>query len=258
MRRFSVQPKDITGSSATIYGEEANHIQHVLRLSPGHVIQLFDGTGLEYKATIDIVSSDTITVTILEKTEPKTESPIQLIIAQALLKDKKIDRLVRQLTELGITHFIPFTAERSIARPDTNRLTKRIDRWEKIVKESLKQCKRSLMPKIGPVLSFTETLNFGKSCDTRILFWENSKTPISNSPKKAKILKNKIILVMGPEGGFSQNEVEQAQAADFSIASLGPRILKAETAPIAACTIIQYLFGDMGNKSLDKISGIHY
>jgi len=258
MRRFSVQPKDISGSSAIIRGEEANHIQHVLRLSPGHVIQLFDGTGTEYQARIDTFASDKIQVTILGKIESKTESPIQLIVAQALLKDKKMDRLVRQLTELGITHFIPFTAERSIARPDANRLAKRIDRWKKIAKESLKQCRRTQIPQIGPALSFAETLDFGKTCDMRILFWEDSKIILNHSDKNIDVLNNKILLILGPEGGFSEKEAEQAQQADFSIASLGPRILKAETAPIAACTIIQYLFGDMGNKFLDKDSGIHY
>jgi 16S rRNA (uracil1498-N3)-methyltransferase len=257
MRRFSVQPKDINGSSAAIYGDEANHIQNVLRLSPGHEIQLFDGTGTEYKAKIDSLSSNKIQVTILEKIEPRTESPIQIIMAQALLKDNKMDHLVRQLTELGMTQFIPYIAERSIARPDTSRLSKRMERWEKIAKESLKQCRRSIIPEIGPVLSFKELLAFGKTCDTGILFWENSKTPINISKDQPQLPQNRIMLIMGPEGGFSDNEIEQTRQSDFSIASLGPRILKAETAPIAAFTIIQFLFGDMGNKFLDKASGIH-
>ncbi len=257
MRRFSVQPKDINGSSAVIFGDEANHIQNVLRLPAGHEIQLFDGTGTEYKAKIDSLSSNKIEVTILEKIEPRTESPIQLIIAQALLKDNKIDHLVRQLTELGMTQFIPYIAERSIARPDTGRLAKRMERWEKIAKESVKQCRRSIIPEIGPAMSFEELLSFGKTCNTRILFWENSKTPIHISSNKPDTTENRIILILGPEGGFSDREIEKVRQSDFSIASLGPRILKTETAPIAACTIIQFLFGDMGNKFLDKAPGIH-
>jgi 16S rRNA (uracil1498-N3)-methyltransferase len=252
MRRFSVQPKDINGSSAAIHGVEANHIQNVLRLSPGHEIQLFDGTGLEYKAKIDTLSANKIEVTILEKIEPRTESPMRIIIAQALLKESKMDHLVRQLTELGMTQFIPYIAERSIARPDTSRLIKRMERWKKIAKESLKQCRRSILPEIGPISSFKELLALGETCDIRILFWENSKTPIHISKDTPQTPGNSIMLIMGPEGGFSDSEIEQARQSVFSLASLGPRILKADTAPIAACTIIQFLFGDMGNKFLDK------
>lgn len=257
MRRFSIHRKDIIGSTATIYGTDANHIQNVLRLSPGNAIELFDGSGIEYKAVISQMSSNKIEVTILEKTIPRTDSPMQMVIAQAFLKDRKMDRLVRQLTELGIYHFSPFIAERSIARPDMKRISKRIERWKKIAKESLKQCKRSIMPKIGPILSFEEILKLGKNYDSRIIFWENAKMPLHNTMKDNKTQENKALLILGPEGGFSDNEIEKAKAAGFVIASLGPRILKADTAPIAACTIIQYLFGDMGNKILDKVPGIH-
>ena len=257
MRRFSVQPQDIDGTAAVIYGSEANHIQNVLRLSPGCVIRLFDGTGLEYNASIDLISPDKISVTILDTIRPQTESPIHLSVALGFLKDKKMDHLIPPLTELGMAQFIPFLAERSISRPDADRLKNRMKRWEKIAAESLKQCRRSQPPQIGPALTFAEVLTLGGNSDTRLLFWENSRTPVDLSGNSRTISANKIMMVLGPEGGFSDREIEQAENAGFSIVSLGPRILKAENAPIAACAITQYLFGDMGNKYLDKASGIH-
>ena len=246
MRRFSVQPQDIDGTSAAIHGSEANHIQNVLRLSPGHVIRLFDGTGVEYNASIDRISPDKVSVTIIETIRPQTESPIHLAVALAFLKDKKMDHLIPPLTELGISQFIPFLAERSVARPDTGRLKNRMNRWEKIAVESLKQCRRSQSPQIGPASTFAEVLALGKNCDIRMLFWENSQTSATLSGNSNTRTANKILLVLGPEGGFSEREIEQAETAGFSIVSLGPRILKAENAPVAACAIVQYLFGDMG------------
>lgn len=246
MRRFSVQPQDIDNTSGIIRGSEANHIHNVLRLSPGNVIRLFDGTGIEYIASIDSISPDRISVTILEAIHPRTESPLHLTVALALLKEKKMDHLIPPLTELGISRFIPFLAERSVSRPDAARLKNRMKRWEKIALESLKQCRRSQPPRIGPASTFAEVLSLGKNCDTRLLFWENSRTPVNLSGNNRTLASSKIMLVLGPEGGFSEREIEQAEQADFSIVSLGPRILKAENAPIAACAITQYLFGDMG------------
>ena len=102
-----------------------------------------------------------------------------------------------------------------------------------------------------------EILKLGKNYPLCIVFWEKGKIPIHDMRTDHNNLKNKALLILGPEGGFTPNEIEKAAAAGFVTASLGPRILKADTAPLAACTIIQYLFGDMGNKILDKASGIH-
>ncbi len=248
MRRFFIQKKDIAESFATITGSDATHMQKVLRLTKGQRIELVDDSGFEYSAEITRISPETVDVTIIGMTNSETESPIRLIVAQAFLKDRKMDTLVRQFTELGVSFFFPFMAKRSIARPERQRLATRMERWKKIAKESVKQCRRNRIPEIGPALSFDETLDFGKQCNLRIVLWENAVIPLNHKMMPHGAQKNTILLMLGPEGGFSFQEIEKAEEAGFAVASLGPRILKAETAPIAACAIIQYLFGDLGDK----------
>lgn len=249
MRYFFIEHEKVTHPAPVIDGPDAKHIKNVLRLKPGDTIGLFDGTGFEYEARILKLSRGSVEVSIIKSFPSTSESPIQMIVAQALLKDRKMDILVRQLTELGITRWIPFFARRSIPRPDKKRLVKRNKRWQKIAQEAVKQCKRSRPLEIGPTVSFEEVLNLGKECDLKIAFWENEKNPI-DSTFSSLVKKDiqKILMVLGPEGGFTEGEMDRAKACGFIIVGLGPRILRAETATIAACSILQYLFGDIGQK----------
>jgi 16S rRNA (uracil1498-N3)-methyltransferase len=250
--RFYIEPFKGKSTKAFIKGPDVKHIKNVLRLKPGDKIVLFDGAGLEYEAVIDKVSSVTVEVAITRCFPTKAESSVQIIVAQAFLKDKKMDRLVRQLVELGITRWVPFWAERSIPRPDQNRISKRIQRWEKIASEALKQCRRGVFMKIGPIVSFKEILNLGKPCGLKIAFWENETQPIDSAMLSCPVHGDKIFIMMGPEGGFTHEEIKVARACGFVTATLGPRILRAETATIAACSLMQYLFGDMGKNILTK------
>lgn len=252
MRRFYVDPEKVSGRAPLITGPDAKHIKTVLRLKPGDKIGLFDGAGNEYEAVIVNLSASTVKVSVLRRLSLNTESPVQIIVAQALLKDRKMDTLVRQLTELGITEWIPFTAERSVPRPHPARLQARMQRWKKIAKEALKQCRRSRMPLIEAALPFEEVLKIHTASDLKIVFWEEESRPIHSQSTQLHGPLQKIFLMLGPEGGFTSREIEIANASGFITASLGPRILRAETATIAACTLIQYLFGDMGQKNLDK------
>jgi len=247
MRYFFINPTNLTGSKAVVKGSDAHHIKNVLRLKQGDKIGLFDGTGLNYETKIVTLLPKSIEVSVIRSFLSTAESSVQITVAQALLKDRKMDSLVRQLTELGITRWIPFIAKRSVPRPDKKRLFTRTERWKKIAQEALKQCKRSCSPEIGTTVSFEEVLNLGKDNDLKIVFWEKESKPV-NKELPASNLKppEKIFILLGPEGGFTLKEVENAKASGFITASLGPRILRAETATIAACTLLQYLFGDMG------------
>jgi len=247
MRYFFIEESDLDGQKAVVKGSDAHHIKNVLRLKPGDKIGLFDGTGLNYETRILTVLPKSIEVSIVCSFSATTESSLNITVAQAMLKDRKMDLLVRQLTELGISRWIPFIAERSVARPDQNRLAARTQRWEKIATEAVKQCKRCRSPEIGATVTFEEVLNLGKDSHLKIVFWEEESKPVNKDfPVPNPNPPEQIFILLGPEGGFTLKEVESAKAGGFITAALGPRILRAETATIAACTLLQYLFGDMG------------
>ena len=247
MRYFFVEPGELQHPVVAIEGSEARHIKKVLRLNPGDQIRVFDGEGFEYEACIDRFHAGRVEIKIVRKFPGTKESPVHICVAQALLKEKKMDRVLRHLCELGVTRWMPFISERSVPTPDEKRLSVRTQRWNKILQESCKQCRRSKLPDITANMSFEDVLAYGQSCDLAIAFHENESAALkaqmaSNPPSSAKT----ILLIIGPEGGFSDQEIQKARAAGCLVAGLGSRILRAETAAIAACTLTQFLFGDMG------------
>jgi 16S rRNA (uracil1498-N3)-methyltransferase len=247
MRYFFVESRVLKKPSVVIEGAEARHMKNVLRLKPGDKIRVFDGEGFEYDASIHRFLAERVEIKIARKFQGTTESPVQIGVAQALLKEKKMDRLLRHLCELGMTRWIPFISERSVSRPDKKRLSARVQRWNKVLTESCKQCRRSKLPGISKTMTFEEVLDYGSACDLQIIFYENeSETLKSIMPAEAPPPPRRILLILGPEGGFTDQEIERARAAGCIIAGLGLRILRAETAAIAACALTQFLYGDMG------------
>ena len=247
MRRFYIDPSAVAGPLVTLRGSEAHHIKNVLRLKREDRIKLIDGTGSEYEAVIKSLEAELVEVEICSEFKAPVTAGVRIAVAQAFLKEKKMDELVRRLSELGIAGWIPFFSNRSIARPDRDRLAGRLHRWKRIAAEAVKQCRRSDMLRIHEPRSFKEVLEFSKASDLKIVFWENETVPLSRDfwPKGQVPLK-KIMLMLGPEGGFTEQEIELARRSGFAVAGLGPRILRAETATLAACTLIQFLYGDMG------------
>lgn len=253
MRCFHIEQSNLGEPSLIISGSDAKHIKNVLRLKPGDKIMLFDGKGLEYEAEIVALAPKKVKVSVIRSLSSALEPSVKIIIAQAFLKDRKMDGLVRQLTELGIAKWIPFISDRSVPRPDRKRLADRSKRWEKIAKEALKQCRRNCIPEISPLASFEDIMDIGRTCNLKIIFWENETEPLDFKFLKPDVRDDGTIFVMmGPEGGFTPQEIEIARDSGFVTAALGPRILRAETATIAACTLLQYLFGDMGKKNLTE------
>ncbi len=253
MRHFIIDSSPAVNTLAVIRGSEAHHIKNVLRLTPGDRIKLFDGTGFEYEALIKKVSAEAVEVDVVKKDRTVTASGTRIVVAQAFLKEKKMDDMVRSLCELGVAQWIPFFSQRSIARPDATRLAGRIGRWNRIAAQAVKQCRRADIPEIGTALSFEEVLDFSTVCDLKIIFWENETDPLRPDMGLQPNRKpGKVLIMLGPEGGFAEREVDLARNSGFSVAGLGPRILRAETATLAACAIVQYLFGDMGQKNVDK------
>ena len=247
MRLFYIEPSAATKPLVKMGGCEAHHIKNVLRLKPHDRIRLFDGTGCEYDAVIVKMDAENVEVEIRRRLQSGIKPGVQIVVAQAFLKEKKMDNLVRQLSELGIAGWMPFFSQRSISRPDKERLAGRNRRWKRIATEALKQCRRKTVLDISEALTFDEVLKFSQTCDLKILFWENEAAPFMRDiGSQTEIPLKKIVLMLGPEGGFTDQEIAMARHSGFVTAGLGPRILRAETATLAACTLIQYLYGDMG------------
>lgn len=246
LRRFYLSPAMVRHPRPEITGSDAGHICRVLRLGADDFVELFDGTGSTYLARIISASPGQVQLTITESFDPPPDSGVRITLAQGILKERKMDDLVRQLTELGIHRWMPFFAARSVPVPNSKGLGKRMDRWQKIVLEAAKQCRRGKIPQIEPAARFEDVIDASAESDLKIIFWEGTlqsfDIPGASAPQPREIM-----VMVGPEGGFDPAEVRCARECGFITAGLGPRILRAETAALAACTLVQYQFGDMGH-----------
>lgn len=246
MRYFFLPSEELGKSVAVITGPEARHMGKVLRLKPGMVVGLCDGRGLQGEARIRAMARERVTLEVLQRYPSPREPAGELVVAQAMLKDQKMDLLLRQLTELGITGWRPFLSERSVPQPDTRRQAARAERWERIAREAVKQCRRGRVPDLASVGRFEEVLQNGGRFDERVLFWEGARRALPSVQETLSGAPRKILVVVGPEGGFTEAEAARADACGFRLTTLGPRILRAETAAVAACALVQHLYGDLG------------
>ena len=245
LRRFFMPPEMVQHPQPEIFGSDAIHICRVLRLSTGDTVELFDGIGSGYRARIVSASLKRVRFHIEAAYPLLSESSVHITLAQGLLKDRKMDDLIRQLTELGIHRWMPFYASRSIPVPGKKGMGTRLNRWEKIAQEAVKQCRRGRFPCISPADDFDAMLETSAESDLKIIFWEGAPQAF-DIPQTASPKPKKITVAVGPEGGFDPGEVQRAHEHGFLTAGLGPRILRAQTAALAACTLVQYCFGDMG------------
>jgi 16S rRNA (uracil1498-N3)-methyltransferase len=244
MRRFFISPDQIIKKEPLLTGADAHHLRSVLRLKVGDVIIVFDGQGQEYQARIAAIGPETVTLTVLFPLTVHSDSPLELVLAQGYLKDKKMDLLARPLTEIGVTRWIPFRAGRSISVPDSMRLQARHQRWQKLAQEAVKQCGRSRPMAIEPALSLETVLALAQGYDLKLIFYEKAQS--LSLARHQHHCPAKALILVGPEGGFEPGEVAQAEAMGFCVVGMGPRILRAQTAALTACALVQFCFGDWG------------
>lgn len=243
MQKFIIPEINSVPSKGKILGQDAKHISKVLRLGTGDSINITNGKGKDFSAQIAAISQGKIELDILQEVSSISEPPIDITLCSGMLKDNKMDLVIKHVTQLGICTWIPFFCERSIPCPDSKRMENRLHRWETIAAESLKQCERSRVPRILSPLTFEDLMAVSDTYDLKIAFWEKATQKL-DTLKKTDLMK-KIIILIGPEGGFSQAEISLTLEKGFLSFSLGPRILRAETASISSCTLIQHILGDL-------------
>ena len=243
MRNFFVDPANLDKSIAVLTGQEARHINSVLRLSPGDRINLFDGTGKIYETTIEEVTKDQVK-TRIQKTRPAGKDGPRICLGQGLLKGKKMDFIIQKATELGIDGLMPFVSSHCNVNsvPET-----RQTRWNRISLEACKQCGRPYPLKCMPVTNFNALISASKDYQIKIIFWEKENDWTLEKVFSGNSSIKSLIFLVGPEGGFNNEETERAAAAGFEVVSLGKRILRAETASFAAMAILQYITGNLGS-----------
>jgi 16S rRNA (uracil1498-N3)-methyltransferase len=245
MPRFYVSQPRITDGLLRVEGHEVRHIRRVLRLKAGDEIIVFDGAGKEYEGTIVQERPSCVLIEIQQAISSEKESPLEITLAQSLLKGEKMDTLIQKATELGVKGIIPFFSSRSVPLLDKSNRLKRYHRWERIAVEAAKQCGRGVIPRIEPLQDFSEMLQAPSPDSIRFILWEKEGETLKEVLKGARG-KRKVLFVVGPEGGVSQEEVDQARRAGFIAINLGRRILRSETASLCFLSILQYELGDIG------------
>jgi len=240
MPRFPVDEKNIDGAKATLTGSDYRHIVKVLRMKEGDPITLFDGRALEYEGRISLVGSREILVDIVSSRKVETDSPLRITLLQGLPKGEKMDFIVEKATEIGVHTIVPVVTERSQFRTADKR-----NRWERIALEASKQCGRTIPPVIENTLNYDEAIKCSKQYELAIILRVGSQVSLKDFLNNPLQHPKNIIVLIGPEGGFSENEVLLACEMGFTSLGLGPRTLRTETAGIAFLSIIQFHHGDL-------------
>lgn len=245
MRKIFIKNKDIDDGIVKIIGDDAHHIIHVLRLKPGANLLLSDGM-LQYSALIDSINKSSVILKIINIHDEDVESPINITLYQGLPKSDKMDFIIQKCTEIGVKRFVPLETKYSLIKIKEKNIENKINRWQKISHEASKQSGRSVVPDVLMPIDFKESLKGICDYDLSIIPYEKEKRlGLKDILKEYKQAKN-ISVFIGPEGGFSDDEINTAIECGIKPVTLGPRILRTETAGIVTCSIILYELGDLG------------
>jgi 16S rRNA (uracil1498-N3)-methyltransferase len=246
-RRFFAAVKAFNFKQQTVVlgSDEARHLNDVLRLRVGDECFVFDGTGKEFRCLVAVQSRDVTQLDILEKMDPpSSESPLSITLAVALLKGEKFDLVVQKATELGVTEIVPVsTRHADIQLRDKGDAAKRVMRWQRIALEAAKQSGRAVVPVVAEPKDLGVLIETAKP-SFRIMFSEKSGSQL-NSISTVASADNSVLVLVGPEGGWADEEVALALESNWQVVTLGGRTLRAETAAIVAVTLVQHRFGDL-------------
>jgi len=236
--RFFITPEQVREPYITITGDDLRHIRTVLRKQPGDLLTLLDGQGREYIVRIAAMERSEIDTEIVEQRTRELPT-VRVALGQGLPKSDKMDFIVQKATELGVSSLVPLMTERTIMKVKDEE--KRVTRWQKIAREAAMQSGRPDIPKVETIRSFSDFIRtLAPGPQTLLLFpWEEGTVPIKQVLRQTPDALN-IIVLIGPEGGFSQAEAEAAKEKGFHLVSLGPNILRTETAAVAVLSMILY------------------
>ncbi len=239
MSRFFVAPFD--GDSIAIVGQDAHHIARVLRMQIGEAVTLCDAHGTDYRCEIISITDGEVRVSVKERVASATEPTTAVTLYQGLPKSEKMEWIIQKCVEIGITRIVPVSMSRCVVKLDAKDAAKKQARWQKIAAGAAEQSGRGIIPEIAAPISFDDMLRQTASEKT-VTFYEGGGAALDTL---IDVNTRQVSMVIGPEGGFSLTEIEKLQQNGAHIATLGKRILRCETAPLVALSVIMQLTGNM-------------
>lgn len=248
MHRFFVDKKNINNDQVIINGDDVKHIKNVLRLTIDDEITVCDGENWDYLLKIENIENNEVIGTVINKEKSKGEPPVEVVLYQGLPKSSKMDLIIQKATELGIKKIVPVITERTVVKiQNQKKENNKLERWNRIAIEAAKQCRRGELPLVDNIIGFKQMINEVKE-DFVIVPYENERK--IGTKEVLQDYKNhgrkRISIMIGPEGGFEEEEISRLIDIGAKSISLGPRILRTETAGFTALAIVMYELGDIG------------
>jgi len=248
MPKFFIDSKNIEGEVVRITGSDFNHISHSLRLKEGDKITVSTGNGWDYLVKLTDFQEAMVTGKIINRQENNNEPSIKITLAQAVPKKNNMELIIQKATEIGVYCIIPLETSRTIVKLKDDKRKKRIDRWQKIVEEAAKQSQRGIIPEVKDLHTLKELKGLKDDFDLILIPWESEQRRglkgIWNNFKESE--NTNILIIIGPEGGFAEDEVDFVCSIGGIPITLGPRILRTETAGLVTLTMLLYETGDLG------------
>ncbi len=235
------------GSDLGLDADRARYLTRVLRLRVGDALFVFNGDGDEFRATMLRAGKSNATLRIDERTDARTESDLRVHLVQGISRGERMDFVVQKATELGVKRITPVLTEYGVVKLDAGRALKRRDHWQKVAASACEQSGRVRLPLVDAPVTLKEWFGAAPAnVDSQLILKPGAELPLTAVAAPP----TKVCLLIGPEGGFSDNEYEDADVAGFRPVAIGPRILRTETAAVAAIAILQSLWGDLGSSGL--------
>lgn len=243
---YFVEPDALRNGRVAIVGTLARHLSVSLRVRPGEMLWLGVADGPRYRVHITSSSRDRVEAEVVSESPPPPITTPQITLGLALIKGSHMDWAIQKSTELGVARLVPLVTARSVVRPRPGGVDHQAERWQSIAREAAQQSMRWNIPVVSPPVSFTAWCADADPGACRLLFWEDPCGATLRDRLRGKSPPDTVTMVVGPEGGFEQDEVEGAVSSGFEPVSLGPRILRTESAVLAALAVLQYEWGDLG------------
>ena len=245
MRRFAIAPERLVDGRVTFDAAETRHLARVLRLQPGDTVVASDGAGHDYTVRLDAIRPRA-QGTVVGVRAGAPASRLEVTLVQGLPKSDKLEAIVRAATELGVSRVLPALTARTVVRLMGRAAEARRERWQRVAREAAKQCGRAIVPDVAVARPLSACLDDVGDAALGLCLWEGDAPPLSTTLAEISRAPSRVALLVGPEGGLERAEVDAARTRGWRVVSLGPRILRTETAGPAVLAIVQSRWGDLG------------